>query len=397
MSIHGQAVRLMLLLLLLATGGAAQARIDPLKRCTMTLSPGMIDYGQLTSVQATPLPLALSRGPGLIRPTGIPLPARTLFLNLVCPQPINLTMLFHAPSRNSSQYDFGGGGGYILRVHDVRVDELPVDIGLVTVPGEPPTTIAERLEWLPEHAWVPMRAGMQVPGSRLSAQIDVETWVSADLAALRDAQVWEAEGIFDAEDARQFAALGLRAQAMPRSCTPRLTPSVLELGTVPRSSLHADAAYAMPRRTVQLQLNCSGPTRLAVKLLDNRAGTEAGWAADIPGPARFALAPRGGGVAGIYLLSFGAVIMDGQTMQVLRGTGERADNWSGQEEGAPLQRFDAHAAVYAFAAPGQVVPGAIDNLSAPLQVDVQLAPTSALEAGEEVLLDGGVTVEIVYL
>ena len=120
MSIHGQAVRLMLLLLLLATGGAAQARIDPLKRCTMTLSPGMIDYGQLTSLQATPLPLALSRGPGRIRPTGIPLPARTLFLNLVCPQPINLTMLFHAPSRNPSQYDFGGGGGYILRVHDVK-------------------------------------------------------------------------------------------------------------------------------------------------------------------------------------------------------------------------------------------------------------------------------------
>jgi hypothetical protein len=315
----------------------------------------------------------------------------------VCPQPINLTMLFHAPSRNPYRFDFGGAGTYSLRVHDVRVDELPVEIGLVTVPGEPPSTIAEVLDWVPEHAWVPMRAGMQVPGSRLSAQIDVEAWLSADLGALRDAQVWEAEGIIDAEDARQFVALGLRAQAMPRSCTPRLTPATLDLGTVPRGSLRPDAATVLPRRTVQLQLSCSGPTLLAVKLLDNRAGADAGWATAVPGPARFALAPREGGVAGIYTLSFGAVIMDGQTMQVLRGTGERASSWGGHAEGAPLQRFDAQSAVYSFAPPGHEVPAAVDNLSAPLHVEVQLAPTSALEAGEEVLLDGAVTLEVVYL
>jgi hypothetical protein len=39
----------------------------------------------------------------------------------------------------------------------------------------------------------------------------------------------------------------------------------------------------------------------------------------------------------------------------------------------------------------------VDNLSAPLHVDVQLAPTSALGAGEEILLDGAVTIEITYL
>lgn len=397
MNATGLPLRLLLCVVMLSPWATAQARIDPLKRCTMTLSPGLVDYGQLTPAQATPRPLALARGPGLIRPTGMALPVRTLFLNLVCPQPINLTMLFHAPSRTPYQYDFGGAGGYTLRVHDVRVDEQPVDIGLVTVPGEPPGSIAKLLEWLPEHAWVPMRAGMQVPGSRLSAQIDVETWVTTDLSALRDAQVWEAEGIIDAEDARQFAALGLRAQAMPRSCTPRLTPSTLELGTVPRSSLDPEVATVLPRRSVQLQLNCSGPTLLAVKLLDNRASADARWAATVPGPARFALAPREGGVAGIYTVSFGAVIADGQAVQVLRGTGERASSWSGQDEGTPLQRFDAQSAVYAFAAPGHVAPVAVDTLSAPLDVEVRLAPTSALEAGEEVLLDGGVTVEIVYL
>lgn len=399
MSATSVVTRLLLCALMLGGWTTAQARIDPLKRCTMTLSPALIDYGQLIPLQATTLPLGLARRPGLTRPAGMALPARTLFLNLVCPQPINLTMLFHAHSRDPYQFDFGGAGGYTLRVHDVRVDELPADIGLVTVPGEPPSSTAEVLEWLPEHAWVPVRAGRQVSGSRLSAQIDVETWLTADLGAVRDAQVWEAQGLINAEDARAFTALDLRAEAMPRSCTARLTPATLKLGTVPRSSLDADAATALARRSVQLQLNCSGLTLLALKLLDNRAGagTAGGWAADIPDPARFALAPREGGVAGVYTLSLGVAIADGQTLQRLRGNGERAGSWTAEEEGAPLERFDAQNAVYAFALPGHVLPAAVDNLSAPLHVDVQLAPTSALGAGEEIMLDGAVTIEITYL
>ncbi|WP_315387722.1 DUF1120 domain-containing protein [uncultured Stenotrophomonas sp.] len=404
MSMQGRMACLLLCALLLMGLPPAQARIDPLKRCTMTLSPGMIDYGQLSRVQASTRPLGpgqgpgLARGPGLIRPTGMALPSHTLFLNLVCPQPINLTMLFHAPSRDPSSFDLGGAGFYTLRVHDVRVDEQPVEIGLVTVPGEPPSTIAELLEWVPEHAWVPMRAGMQVPGSRLSAQIDVQAWVTADLTSVRDALAWEAEGIIDAEDARQFVALGLRAQAMPGACTPRLSPSTLDLGTVPRDSLRAEAASALAPRTVQLQLNCNGPTLLAVKLLDNRAGADAvGWAAGLAEPARFALAPREGGVVGVYELSFGAVSNDGQVMQVVQGNGERASNWSAHAEGAPLQRFGAQSAVYAFATPGHGMPAAVDNLSAPLQVEVQLAPASSLESSEETVLDGSVTIEIVYL
>ncbi len=399
MSATGLALRMLLCTLLLTTAATAQARIDPLKRCTMTLSPALIDYGQLVPLQATTLPLGLARRPGLTRPAGMALPTRTLFLNLVCPQPINLTMLFHAHSRDPYQFDFGGAGGYTLRVHDVRVDELPADIGLVAVPGEPPSRIAEVMEWSPEHAWVPVRVGRQISGSRLSAQIDVQTWLTADLGAVRDAQVWETQGLVNAEDAREFAALDLRAEAMPRSCTPRLTPATLELGTVPRSSLDPEAATALARRSVQLQLNCNGPTLLALKLLDNRAGggAAAGWAAAVPGPARFALGTGGGGIAGVYALSMGAVIADGQALQVLRGNGERASTWSAYEEGAPLQRFDAQSAVYAFAMPGHVMPAAVDNLGATLHVDVQLAPTTALGAGEEVLLDGAVTIEMVYL
>ena len=117
--------------LLLAAAVTAQARIDPLKRCTMTLSPAAIDYGQISLRQST-----------LTRQAGIALPPRTLFLNLVCPQPINLTMLFHAPSLDPRRYDLGGAGAYTLRVHDVRVDGLPTLIGLVIVPGEPPSTPA---------------------------------------------------------------------------------------------------------------------------------------------------------------------------------------------------------------------------------------------------------------
>ena len=102
-------------------------------------------------------------------------------------------------------------------------------------------------------------------------------------------------------------------------------------------------------------------------------------------------------MAGVYALSLGAVMADGQALQVLRGNGERASTWGTQEEGAALQRFDAQSAVYAFAMPGHVMPAAVDNLSAALHVDVQLAPTTALGAGEEVLLDGAVTIEITYL
>lgn len=382
-------LRLLPWVLLMAAALPAQARIDPLKRCTLTLSPAEIDHGQVSHRQSA-----------LVRQAGIVLPSRTLFLNLVCPQPINLTMLFHAPSLDPRRFDFGGGGAYTLRVHDVRVDGLPALIGLVTVPGEPPTDIAEQMAWAPEHAWVPIRVGMQAPGSTLSALIDVDAVLDDSVNRIREARVFEVQGMVDVEDARESVTLTMRAEATPRSCTPRLTPGTLDLGTVSRTTLRQDAATALVQRSVQLQLNCSGPTLLGVKLLDNRGGASvaaSSWAGVLPQPARFALSPREGGVAGVYALSLGAVIADGQMKQVLQGTGEVAAQWRVHEDGAPLQRFDAQSTVYAFGDPGHVAPVPVENLSVPINVDVQLAPASQLAGHTEVLLDGSVTIEIVYL
>lgn len=390
MSRHPLALRLPLCCLLLALCTPALARIDPLRRCTLTLSPAVVDYGQVSA----------GTGLQLGRQAGVVLPTRTLHLNLVCPQPVNLTMLYHAPSLDPLRFDLGGAGFYTLRVHDVRVDEVAAEIGMVTVPGEPPSVIAETLAWSPERAWVPMHAGRQTPGSTLSALIDVETTLTAGVGAIRDAQVWEAGGNIDVEDAREFVRLDLRAQATPGACMPRLTPGALDLGTVQRASLRTDAANPLPRRSVQLQVNCSGPTRMALKLLDNRAGADpatTAWVAGLPDDVRFALNRRGGGVVGVYALSFGAVMADGQAMQVLRGTGEQAVDWSPQADGAALQRYDVQGAVYAFSPPGRTAPAPLTEMSAPLQVDVQLAPSSMVEAGTEVLIDGSVTIEMVYL
>jgi hypothetical protein len=384
------ALRLPLCCVLLALCTPALARIDPLRRCTLTLSPAMVDYGQVSA----------NVGVQLQKQAGVVLPTRTVHLNLACPQPINLTMLFHAPSLDPMRFDFGGAGFYTLRVHDVRVDAVAADIGRVTVPGEPPSEVAETLIWSPERAWVPVRAGLQVSGSTLSALIDVQTTLTAGVGSIRDAQAWEAGGNIDVEDAREFVRLDLRAHATPGSCTPRLTPAALDLGAVQRAALRTDAANPLPRRSVQLQVNCSGPTRMAVKLLDNRAGSDpagAGWVAAVHADARFALTRRAGGVVGVYALSFGAVMADGQPMQLLRGTGEQASDWGALEEGAALERFDARGAVYSFSPPGRTTPVPMIELSAPLQVDVQLAPSSLLEATSEVLIDGSVTIEMVYL
>ena len=309
-------------------------------------------------------------------------------------------MLFHAPSQDPTRFDFSGAGFYQLRIHDVRVDGVAAEVGLVTVPGEPPGEVGETLYWLPEHAWVPVRAGMQAPGSTLSALIDVETTFTAGVSSIRDAQVWEASGTLDVEDTREFVRLDLRAQATPGACTPRLAPAVLDMGTMSAGSLRADAATALPRRSVQLQVNCSGPTLLAVKLLDNRADRDAGnasWAAGVLPASRFALTRREGGTVGLYALSFGAVMADGQLVRVLRGEGESANEWSALDDGAALQRFDAHASVYAFSPPGRIAPMALTEMNAPLNVDVQLAPSSLLDTTTEVLIDGSVTLEMVYL
>lgn len=376
--------------LLLAMSLPALARIDPTKRCTMTLSPASIDYGQVVQ----------RAGAAQTRQGGIALPVRTLLLNLVCPQAINLTLFYHAPSLDPDRFDLGGGGFYVLRVRDVRVDTFPVEIGLVTVPGEAPSRIADTLTWTPEHAWVPMRAGMQVPGNALSALIDVETVITRDLGSIREAQIWEAGGNLDAEDAREFLRLDLRAEATPHACMPRLTPSELDLGGVSRATLQPDAGTPLATRSVELQLTCSGPTRLALKLLDNRAGAAAAglaWAAGVADEERFALPAREGPAVGVYALSLGPASAGGQTMQLVRGSGESPRDWRVQEEGTRLQRFDAQSSVYGFARIGHAAPAPVTEITTSLNVDVQLAPSSSLDATSEILLDGALTVEIVYL
>ncbi|MDQ0650573.1 DUF1120 domain-containing protein [Pseudomonas cedrina] len=179
---------------------------------------------------------------------------------------------------------------------------------------------------------------------------------------------------------------------VPSACTPTLSQGgVVDYGRLAAKDLNADSSTWLAPVTLQLSVNCNGPTLFALRGRDNRAGTahldnyEHGYGLGlINGDQRL----------GTYLLSVRKPVSAGVTLHPLMSL-DAGQSWWQLPEGTWLSALQMTA--FGNDESGQAAPVALQNVTSELSVDTAIAPTSSLTLTEEVALDGSATAELFYL
>ncbi|WP_423760283.1 DUF1120 domain-containing protein [Burkholderia sp. NLJ2] len=185
------------------------------------------------------------------------------------------------------------------------------------------------------------------------------------------------------------ADLSVKGQIKPvGSCSLTLSNAgVIDLGELSRQTLDK---HAGADRDMSLAVNCASPTKVAIKVVDNREGSSfyGGWLGlGTPNIGSYTIRgdDKKGGLDGkqpITLTSWD----DGSSWSHGRGGGLANDSHSG----SPLtSRGDPDHAFPRF-------PVAFRTFTAALQVDVYIH-TPELDFQDEIALDGSATLELVYL
>jgi hypothetical protein len=349
--------------------------------CSLSLSPTTIDFGQFnrTTLQAVSATL--------------PLPPRRLTLRLVCETEQDLAISYQAVAAHSSGFALGDYGQYRLSLVQGTVDDQPVQWASVAGRVQAAVTTAAVGVLDDTQVLQPVRAGSVVRGRRLSAQIELEAALDTRVLALGDAQNWQTEGILAV--AGQQRSLQARAGFAPAACRPTLAgQGRVDFGRIAVSRLRRDAVTSFIRK-ITLDIDCDAPTRLAVRALDNRAGSVSPQLGEQSASA-FGIGRTAGGepLGGFGVRLGDAVGRDGVAASVLLGD-LAALNWH-RDPQALLRPDGQPVAFAASSAPGST-PGAWTGLSVPLQVELYLAPSGGLDWREETFIDGSATLEILYL
>ena len=167
-----------------------------------------------------------------------------------------------------------------------------------------------------------------------------------------------------------------------------------DLGTISRKDLkEAEENPLGPPSglSISLGIHCQAPTKVALRMLDNRAGTSTSsvaWA--------FGLGASGGKNVGWYSVWVDRINGDGKPglHQVRKSPGSQA--WE-----APTVGWGWATRVswlYSWAdGYGQTLPQAFQDVRGELQLFPYIAPAKDLDLSQEIAIDGSATMELVYL
>ncbi|CAN0643631.1 DUF1120 domain-containing protein [Burkholderia cepacia] len=166
-----------------------------------------------------------------------------------------------------------------------------------------------------------------------------------------------------------------------------------DLGTISHKDLkEAEETYLGPPSGlwISLGIHCQAPTKVALRMLDNRAGTSTSsvaWA--------FGLGASGDKNVGWYSVWVDRINGDGEPglHQVRKSPGSQA--WE-----APTVGWGWATRVswlYSWAEQGQTLPQAFQDISGELELFAHIAPAKDLDLSQEIAIDGSATMELVYL
>lgn len=341
--------------------GATQA-------CELTSNRGQLDFGNVT------------RGPSVYQQS---LPAQYLSLDLRCKEEQELYLAYRAEGEQGRGFLFANLGHYRLEASDALLDGRPVQLQLETELrsgglGAQPLPVLGRL--MITDGVAPMR------GRHLSLKIKIEA--TLDAASAEHDSRWETQGSF--ELAGKQVGLRLAGQLTPASCLPSLTAGGrADFGAIAARDLAWDRVTSRTRR-LMLSVRCAGPTRFALRTVDNLPGS-VHTAIERPAGTVFGLRGKANGK------STGGVVFHllPADPSMTAWLSQDASTW--EVLSAPTLRSDQH--LVAFSGEHCAVPGPnpLAALEVALNTELMLAPAARLDLREVLQFEGSATIEIVYL
>lgn len=189
--------------------------------------------------------------------------------------------------------------------------------------------------------------------------------------------------------------LSVQGQIIPRACTPQLSGSgLIDYGKISRQDLNLEQGTRLPLKTLQVSIDCNGPSRYALRMRDNRDGS-----ATVNSEIYYGLGfDTAGNRLGLYSMSFDPRQTQADSSAQIYGT-ESTTGGLGWRT-ANLNPVDIGATSYlGFTDTGGSTAGptAIATLNTTVQIRTVINARQNLDLSVETDLDGSATLEVVYL
>jgi type 1 fimbria pilin len=184
------------------------------------------------------------------------------------------------------------------------------------------------------------------------------------------------------------ANLSVVGTILPASCTPSFPAGgTYDLGAVALKSLSETAFTTLPVHRVSYLIECDAAVTAAYRVIDNRADSQHG------APAfGYGLGVQGASSIGYAAILIGQVAMaDGQSASILESTNRFG--WHAHSATDAIRPAN----YYAYTVGGGTTPEAFSRYEGTLTLSPRVRPVSELDVDEEVVLDGSMTMEVVYL
>ncbi|WP_053150149.1 hypothetical protein [Pseudomonas sp. P97.38] len=153
------------------------------EQCSVSLSQDRLDYGRLHQGEllvAQPDQAALALG------------KRTLSLNVVCAEPTTMALRFDSPGAGPEAFSLGLHGHFTISLTRPRLDGQAVEL----FQGRA-RTLEQGSRLLPGQTLVARQGGGPVRGRMFSAQVEIETYLPASAARVRDETSIDGRGRFE--------------------------------------------------------------------------------------------------------------------------------------------------------------------------------------------------------
>lgn len=197
-----------------------------------------------------------------------------------------------------------------------------------------------------------------------------------------------------AAHASESTTLEVTGQVVPSACSIKLGgDGTAAFGLIDVNKLSKDKATKLGEKSIDLSVDCHAPTKFAISAVDDRASTVVPDAAAAVGRAEFAygLGRANGKNLGAYTIGFMYGNADGKALRPMISTVAGTEDWS---RAFHLQPGDGVRTTW------QASNSGVSNMTradVKLSVTAALAPTSELDLGNGVSLDGKATIVLHYL
>jgi len=157
------------------------------EECSLSISQPVLDYGQ---TQRTQLMENTREGRHLLVGT------RVITLNLSCAASTAMALSFNGEAAGDEGYRFARGGLFTLKVLSAQLDGNPVRLVRRSAEGSV-QGVADMLR--PGVSLVPVGPNLIARGTRLSAQVEVKTYVDERDTEARSRDEWGGGGQFSVD------------------------------------------------------------------------------------------------------------------------------------------------------------------------------------------------------